>query len=72
VAKNAADLEVDSVLLSAYRSSSHDIPHLWNNWMCDDFKERTIVPTHYTVRTDYGGSGNDHLKSWLIETLVDG
>jgi hypothetical protein len=33
-AKNAADLESVSNFLSAYRSSSQDIPHTQNNWVC--------------------------------------
>jgi hypothetical protein len=68
-AKNAADLETDSFFQSAYRWEE-DSPHTRNNWICYDFKERRIVPTHYTIRT-YGGPGW-HLKSWLVETSVDG
>jgi hypothetical protein len=30
------------------------------------------VPTHYTIRTNSGDPGFFHLKSWLIETSVDG
>jgi hypothetical protein len=40
--------------------------------LCYDFKERRIVPTHYTIRTNDGGPGGQHLKSWLVETSVDG
>jgi hypothetical protein len=69
-AKNAADLETDSCFMSAYRDNKEDIPHTRNNWICYDFKKRRIVPTHYTIRM-YGPS-NYHLKSWFIETSVDG
>jgi hypothetical protein len=70
VAKNAADLETDSRFLSAYRKREEDIPHTRNNWVCYDFKERRIAPTHYTIRTYSVGPG--HLKSWLIEISLDG
>jgi hypothetical protein len=30
------------------------------------------VPTHYTVRTNREGRDCEHLKSWLLETSVDG
>jgi hypothetical protein len=72
-AKNAADLESDSIFRSAYRPKKEDIRHTRNNWICYDFKERRIVPTHYTIRTngDYG-TGYSHLKSWLVETSADG
>jgi hypothetical protein len=66
-AKNVADLETNLCLMSAYRIK--DIPHTRNNWICYDFKERRIVPTHYTIRTY---DGNSHLKSWLVETSADG
>jgi hypothetical protein len=36
------------------------------------FKERRIVPTHYTIRTSFNGPGRGHLKWWLVETSVDG
>jgi hypothetical protein len=69
VAKNAADLDTVSRFKSAYRKKKEDIPHTRNNWICYNFKERRIVPTHYAIRT-YHGAAN--LKSWLIETSADG
>jgi hypothetical protein len=70
-AKNAADLETDSQFCSAY-CMNEDIPHTRNNWICYDFKERRIVPTHYTIRTNEYGPRWWHLKSWLVETSKDG
>jgi hypothetical protein len=40
--------------------------------VCYDFKERTVVPTHYAIRTHLGGVGSNHLKFWLVETSLDG
>jgi hypothetical protein len=57
VAKNAADLEADSVFGSAFRDRWEDIPQTKNNWVCYDFKERRIVPTHYTIRQDWDDPG---------------
>jgi hypothetical protein len=37
-----------------------------------DFKERRIVPTHDTIRTNDLRPGDGHLKSWLVETSADG
>jgi hypothetical protein len=37
-----------------------------NSWVCYDFKERTIKPTHYSV------SSNLYLRSWVIEGSNDG
>jgi hypothetical protein len=71
-AKNAVDLETDSPFLSAYRDEEGVIPHTRNNWLCYDFKERRIVPSHYTIRTNEYDPGAYHLKSWLVETSVDG
>jgi hypothetical protein len=71
-ARNAVDLEDNSFFGSAYRGSSEDIPHTRNNWVCYDFKERRIVPTHYTIRTHDSYRGWEHLKSWLVETSADG
>jgi hypothetical protein len=71
-AKNAADLESGSVFLSAYRDKKEDIRHTRNNWICYNFKERRIAPTHYTIRTNAAGLHCSHLKSWLVETSVDG
>ena len=71
-AKNAADLETGSEFCSAHRKKKEDIPHTRNNWICYDFKERRMVPTHYTIRTNHWGTGRFHLKSWLVETSADG
>jgi hypothetical protein len=71
-AKNAADLETDPYFHSGYRNHWEDIPHMRNNWVCYDFKERRIVPTHYTVRTNRYDHGSGHLKRWLVETSADG
>jgi hypothetical protein len=67
-AKNATDLETDSLFQSAFRGKKEDIPHTRNNWICYDFKERRILPTHYTIRAHV----YSHLKSWLVETSTDG
>jgi hypothetical protein len=56
-AKNAADLETDSRFHSAYRSPSEHISHTRNNWVCHYFKERMVVPTHYTIRTNWNDPG---------------
>jgi hypothetical protein len=71
-AKNAADFEMLSYFQSAFCTKEEDIPHTRNNWICYDFKERRIVPTHYTIRTWEGKPGWEHLKSWLVETSTDG
>jgi hypothetical protein len=62
-AKDAVDVETGSLFASAYRLKEEDIPHTRNNWLCYDFKERRIVPTHYTIRTQNYGPGGSHLKS---------
>jgi hypothetical protein len=71
-AMEAADLKAVSCFWSACRNQEDHISHTRNNWLCYDFKERRIVPTHYAIRTYNFGSGNSHLKSWLVETSADG
>jgi hypothetical protein len=71
--KNIADLTADSVFSSACRGREEDIAHDRNNWVCYDFRTRRIIPTHYTIRSSYYGVENGpHMKSWLIETSLDG
>jgi hypothetical protein len=71
-AKKAADLETDSWFLSAFRTRfEENIPHTRNNWICYDFREKSIVPTHYTIRMHEYGPGYSHLKSWLVKTSAD-
>jgi hypothetical protein len=72
-ARNVADLEGDSEFLSAFRKQEEDIPNEnKNNWICYDFKERRIVPTDYTIRTNGNFPGSSHLKSWAVDTSADG
>jgi hypothetical protein len=40
--------------------------------VCYDFRERRVVPAHYTIRTNDGLPDRSHLKSWLVETSADG
>jgi hypothetical protein len=65
-------LKADSIFVSGDgHAGPPDGP---GHWICYDFKERTIVPTHYSLRSasrDYGGVGGSHLKSWLIETSMN-
>jgi hypothetical protein len=40
--------------------------------VCYNFKEKRIVPTHYRIRTNGQHPNGPHLRSWLVETSVDG
>jgi hypothetical protein len=71
-ARNAADLQGSSEFCSAYRKKEEDIPHTRNSWICYDFKESRIVPTHYAIRTNWREPGEGHPKSWLVATSADG
>jgi hypothetical protein len=71
--KSAADLKQDSLFISPNRPRTANIPHERNNWLCYDFKDRRIVPTHYSIRSEYNGKVDDcNLKSWLVEVSMDG
>ena len=41
-------------------------------WLCVDFKEISIKPTNYTLKTFNCGSGYSHIKSWVLEGSNDG
>jgi len=74
-AKNVVDLNSRSFFYSAYRARSEDIPHTRNNWICYDFGGLKIVPTHYVLRScNWTGNGENcaNLKSWVVETSLDG
>jgi hypothetical protein len=64
-AKKAVDWETVSYFYSAYRMKEEDIPHTRNNWICSDFNERRVLPTHQALRSDDGDSGW-YLKLWLV------
>jgi hypothetical protein len=53
---NAADLST-----STYFDSDHEA----GQWICWDFRDMWIRPTHYTIRTYC-------LKSWVVEGSLDG
>jgi hypothetical protein len=63
-ARNTADLTADSVFVSA------NMPH---QWLCYDFKMRRVLPSHYTIRSNFDGQPNwSNPKSWVIEISDDG
>jgi hypothetical protein len=44
-----------------------------NSWLCYDFKNVALRPTHYAVRSYFGGGpGTNHPKSWVVEGSRDG
>jgi hypothetical protein len=54
--KNAADFPSDSRFFSKSEPGQ---------WICWDFREMRVRPTHYTIKTQY-------LKSWVVEGSLDG
>jgi hypothetical protein len=42
-----------------------------NSWICFDFKNHRIKPTHYSVRSRTDNDWN-HLRSWVFEGSNDG
>jgi hypothetical protein len=61
LAKYATALENGTSSRSAHRCG--DIMHTRNNRVCYDFKEKRLVPAHYTIHPYWGDSGGFHLKS---------
>jgi hypothetical protein len=56
-AKNARDLETDSLFYSACRGSRDCIPHRGNNWECCDFKERLDATPGQSLSVTWGQMG---------------
>jgi hypothetical protein len=53
---------VDQNIGTHFHANNND-----NEWICFDFKERMIEPSHYLVC-----SGWNELKSWTVEGSLDG
>ena len=63
--KNIADLTADSYFYSDGSTQEHTV--------CYDFKEKSIIPSGYSIRSRYdGGPGDCNIQSWVIETSNDG
>jgi len=43
-----------------------------NNWFCINFKNRSIRPTHYTLRHDVAPTNENHLRNWQLQGSNDG
>jgi hypothetical protein len=62
--RNTADLTADSVFVSANTA---------NQWLCYDFKNRRVLPSYYTLRSNFDGQPNwSNPKSWVVEISDDG
>ena len=61
--KNVADLGTSS------RYASEDKE---NQWICYDFKDRTVAPTSYSIMSQDSGHGGNHLRAWVLEGSNDG
>lgn len=42
-----------------------------NNWICFDFKEHRVVPTHYTIKSRKCRPNDIHPRSWVVEGSAD-
>jgi hypothetical protein len=71
-AKNVADLDTGSRFYSAAESPRGKVPRAPNSWICFDFGERRVVPSHYALRSYKAGAGFANPKSWTIEVSLDG
>jgi serine/threonine protein kinase len=71
--KNIVDLNAETVFGTDYRFADEDIAHEPNNWVCYDFGERRVIPTHYTLRSPDSEILRDAaIRSWLVATSLDG
>jgi predicted nucleic acid-binding Zn-ribbon protein len=71
-ARHSVDLHSDSAFASQCRDVAEDIPHTPNNWICFDFRERRVVPTHYTIRSKHDKRPKpNHLQHWVLELSDD-
>lgn len=64
IPKYAADLDnIKSYFCSA---------NIRDSWLCYDFKNRVVKPTHYSIRSTHEyAKGYHHLKNWCIEGSND-
>jgi hypothetical protein len=64
-AQNVADLQDRSLILQSKSTES-------NPWVCYDFKNLQVTPTHYAVLSYPCDPGVYHPKSWYLEGSYDG
>jgi hypothetical protein len=73
--KNVADLKRPSYFVSQFRDTAEAIQHAPNNWVCYDFKQRAVVPTHYSIRSCANtelGRDSVNPKCWAVEGSMTG
>jgi hypothetical protein len=64
-AKNAADLGNKGTFSMTNGEA--------NSWICYDFKNMRVTPTHYTIVSyPYRPNEGNHPKSWCLEVSIDG
>jgi hypothetical protein len=61
--QNVADFGTPSLFHSANEP---------NQWICYNFKDMSVIPTYYSIGSNYEGRVNGHnLKSWVVEGSHD-
>jgi hypothetical protein len=70
--KCIADIGDASPFISRYREKNEGIADTRNNWLCYDFKDMRIMPTHHAIHRYGFPACANHLKSWIAETSTDG
>jgi len=64
VARNAVDLADAATMYISENGPGQ--------WLCLDFKERRVRPSHYALRSSTEGKGSFHPRSWALEVSADG
>jgi hypothetical protein len=69
--KKVVYLEGDAYFYMAFRECAEDIPNATNSWLCYDFRERRIIPTHDVIRSNAQVPSHPHLRAWVVEMSPD-
>jgi hypothetical protein len=68
---NSSALQGTVDLRGGNRFCLHSRPAQPHEWLCYDFQQLRIDPTHYLIRTWGGLPGSNHLKNWALEGSMD-
>ncbi|KAK8853703.1 hypothetical protein M9Y10_016245 [Tritrichomonas musculus] len=46
--------------------------YMTGNWICFDFKDRRVIPTHYTLKSVNWAVNSHNPRSWVVEGRTEG
>lgn len=70
-ASSIVQCDLQKVLQKDFPTNNFATNNISGSWICVEFKNHQVIPTHYTIRSNNCDSNGPHPRNWVIEGSSD-